>query len=274
MFPPVIDMQIEIQDEPYYSLSYLNAGTKREGQRWDALVFLRGRITGLPEGMPALVAMGDLQGRSDFGDAEETLLGVAVAEMMPEIQEAAGLPSPFDCPVFLAGDFYTVPNAAKRGGTGNVRLVWDVLREVFASVCGVAGNHDTFTDSPGGASPHSRPPRECLDGQVIAMGNLRIGGVSGSVSGRESLTLQKKDEASFLRLLNAVLVEKPDILVLHTPPFVDDRHVGSTMVTDTLVSYGFSGLVLCGHCPWPERVRTVGRATVLNVHEAVVTLTT
>lgn len=265
-------MHVELQSDPYHSLTYLNAGSKREGYRRDTLPFLRGRVTGLPEGFPALVVTADLQGRSDFGDTDETLLGVQVADELPEIQEAAGLPDPFDCPVFLAGDLYTLPNAAKRGGTGNVRLVWQVMSEVFASVAGVAGNHDTFADS--GAGRAARPPSGCLDGNVIEAGNWRIGGVSGSIGhGGSFAGLQKKPGAEFARLLDLVLYQSPDILILHASPFVDERHVGSQMITDRLVSSGFSGLVLCGHCPWPERVQTVGRATVLNVHEAVVTLT-
>ena len=265
-------MQIELQPEPYHTLSYLNAGTKREGCRYDDLPFLRGRITGLPPGPPALVATGDLQGRSDFGDDEETLLGVAVADDLPEIHESAGIPDPSDCCGFLIGDLYTVPNATKRGGTGNVRLVWQVMSETFGSLAGVAGNHDTFSNPAERGS--ARPPRHCLDGSFIDVANWRVGGVSGSIGRPEtSISLKKKAAVDFVRMLGPVLEQKPDILVLHASPFVDERHVGSQLISDCLIDADYSGLVLCGHCPWPQRIQMIGKATVLNVHEAVVTLT-
>lgn len=273
LFQTIASMHIELQPDPYHSLTYLNAGTKRAGYRYDTLNFLQGRIAGLPSGPPALVAMADLQGRSDFGDADETLLGVAIADEIEDIQKSAGLPDPFECPVFLAGDFYTVPNAAKRGGTGNVRLVWQFMTEVFQTVTGVAGNHDTFGDSMRDGAA-ARAPKGCLDGNVIDVGSWRVGGISGSIGHPKTfLSLQKKAGGDYARLLKSVLLAKPDMLILHVPPFVDEQHVGSQMITDCLVASRFSGLVLCGHCPWPERVQTVGRATILNVHEAVITLT-
>ena len=261
-------MIVELESNPYHALSYLNAGPKREGHRYDTLPFLRGRVQGLPSGFRALVAMGDLQGRSDFGVDDETLLGVAVANELAEVQAGAGLPDPAECLGLLAGDFYTVPNASKRGGTGDVRLVWQVMAETFRGLCGVAGNHDTFG---GGKGASSRPPQDCLDGRVMALGALRIGGVSG-IAGGGGFTLQRKEPGKFASMLESVLTERPDILVLHAAPFVDKRHVGSEWVADILRASRYQGLVICGHCHWPERIQQIGQATVLNVHEAVVTL--
>lgn len=261
-------IEIEIDAKPYHALSYLNAGPKRTGYYYDTLPFLRGRVRGLPSGWAALVATGDLQGRSDFGDADETLLGVTVADELPEVQEIAGLPDPTECLGFMAGDFYTVPNASKRGGTGDVRLVWQIMAETFGELCGVAGNHDTFGEGKGASS---RPPQACLDGRVVTLGALRIGGVSG-IDGGGGFGLQRKEPGHYANLLDSVLRERPDILVLHAAPFVDKRHVGSQMIADLLRDSGFAGLVICGHCSWPERIQQIGQATVLNVHEAVVTL--
>ena len=112
---------IELTNTPYYEMPFLNAAAGRKGGAVrERLPFLRGLISGLPSGCPPLVAAGDLQGRSGFGDDPLTLLGCRVAEVLPNIHAEAGLPSPASCIGLLAGDFYTVPNAAKRGGTGDV----------------------------------------------------------------------------------------------------------------------------------------------------------
>jgi Icc-related predicted phosphoesterase len=266
-------MDIVLESDPYYAISYLNAGPGGSGCRNETLPFFRGRVKGLPPSFPALVATADLQGRSDYGEGAETLVGVSVAEVIKEAHSLIGFPSPTDCLACLAGDFYTLPNATKRGGTGNVRLVWAAMSETCRAVCGVAGNHDTFTDSMEASA--ERPPGGCLDGNIIKLGEWRIGGVSGSVGRAESfISLQKKSGEDFAHLLNHVLQRKPDILILHAAPFIDRHHVGSQIVAECLIKSGFPGLVICGHCHWPQRLHKLGEATVLNVHEAVVTLTT
>ena len=73
---------------------------------------------------------------------------------------------PIDCLGLLAGDFYTVPNAKKRSGTGDVRLVWQMLQEAFNDLWSVAGNHDTFQDRNRESHLLARPPPNCLDGKV------------------------------------------------------------------------------------------------------------
>lgn len=48
----------------------------------------------------------------------------------------------------LAGDLYSVPEANKRGGYGDVADVWSAFASRFAWVAGVAGNHDDVSSVP------------------------------------------------------------------------------------------------------------------------------
>jgi hypothetical protein len=167
-------IEVTLLQDAYHEIPFLNAvpGMRGIAVR-ERLPFLRATVSGLPAGTPSLVAAADLQGRMKEGDTGDSLLGCAVADGLPKIQAAAGLPAPGTMVGLLAGDFYSEPNAAKRGGIGDVNEVWLRMRNQFMAVAGVLGNHDLF----GGPSCPSRPPCEFVDGAVRELAGLRIGGV-------------------------------------------------------------------------------------------------
>lgn len=253
-------ISLTLATAPYHALTYLDAAAGGGCVRKE-LPFLRGQVRGLPPGAPALVAMADLQGRTRTGPAPETLVGCAVAAALPAIHTAAGLPAPHACVGLLAGDFYTVPDAARRGGTGDVTAVWQHTAGCFRSRVGVRGNHDLFS---------APPPPECLEGGWVDVAGLRIAGVSGIIGQPTRENRHRADD--FAALLATVIAARPHVLVLHPSPSIDATHRGDDVVRQTLERLDYAGLVITGHLHWPQRVQTVGRATVLNVHEAVVTL--
>ncbi|MEZ6040302.1 MAG: hypothetical protein R3C20_07335 [Planctomycetaceae bacterium] len=73
--------------------------------------------------------------------------------------------------VILAGDFYTVPNLDKRGGSGDVTSVWQAFARQFKWVVGVAGNHDIFGNSEAPAQRISANSHY-LDGQRVMLSGL------------------------------------------------------------------------------------------------------
>jgi hypothetical protein len=90
--------------------------------------------------------------------------------------------------VLLAGDFYSVPDANKRGGYGDVTPVWQAFGERFAWTAGVAGNHD---DVDGAVLLHGV---HILDGDVVELEELRIGGV-GLICGNPDKCGRRDDHA-------------------------------------------------------------------------------
>jgi len=257
---------VELARETYWEMPFLNAASGRSGGPVrERLPFFRGKIR-LPDRVPALVAMGDLQGRTGMGCDARTLLGCGVAAALPSVQFEAGLPDPRRCLGILAGDLYAVPNAAKRGGTGDVTEVWRDLRKCFGSMAGVMGNHDIF----GEAINPQAPPHDCLDGNVVEVGGLRIGGVSGIVGSPGRTNRRGRDE--FVEVLLGVLAESPHIVVMHAAPQADDGAPGEEALSAAIKSMGFEGLIVCGHVQWRSRVQSCGNATILNVDGAVVTL--
>lgn len=170
---------VGIEERPYHELEFLDAasGKKSSGSMRARLPFLRGEVTGLPAGFPAIIATGDLQGRSDFGDADETLLGCDVSDKLPALHHDAGLPNPGECLGLMAGDFFTVPNAAIRGGTGDVTAVWHRMSDVFGQLVGVAGNHDIFGVPGSRQLPFGRASDRSLGSSN--RGHFRRGGKPG-----------------------------------------------------------------------------------------------
>lgn len=254
-------VNLRLEPQPFYLLSFLNAGAGHHaGSYSENLPFYKGTIEGLPAGTPPLMLTADLQGRTDYGDSEETLLGVAIPNELFEIGADFDLPAPDASLALLAGDFYTYPNASKRGGTGHVDAVWEQMEAAFAETFGVAGNHDLFKNKP----------RNLLEGQCRHYGKLRIAGVSGIIG--NPAKPNRLDAREFAARLDNVLSEAPHILLLHAAPDLGDDAPGSVELTQMLIESNFSGLIVCGHVHWEQRVQRLGRATVLNVHEAVVLL--
>lgn len=242
-------------------MSYLNAGAGRRSAPYrEQLPFIRGKTAGLPADCPPLLLTADLQGRTDFGDGEGTLLGCAIPEALGAIEQAHGLPPVQSCLALLAGDFYTDPNACKRGGTGPVDAVWASMEDAFAEVLGVAGNHDSFRHRPGGL----------MDGHCLHLGGLRVAGVSGILGSRNKPNRRTPD--AYRRVLRQALSEDPHILILHSAPHVDEAHPGSPELTKMLTELGFAGLLVCGHVGWKQPLQHIGRCTCVNAHEAVILL--
>lgn len=233
------------------------------------LPFFRGLAEGLPEGCAAVVCASDLQGRVSDG-GELILLGEALADQLGVLAESGLLPPPEALGVILAGDLYTVPGADRRGGTGDVRSVWECMAVAARWVAGVAGNHDDF----GTVRQHRRLTATegvvILDGEVCELGGVRFGGV-GYVVGNPDKPGKRESETQ-LGLLEEVLVDDPDVLVVHEGPHMGRHQSGSPDVSALLEAAGGPRLVICGHNPWRPALAELGESTVLNVHERVVVL--
>lgn len=243
-------MILSIEPKPFRELRYLNAS--RRGRAETArLPFHRGRAE-LPRAWDALVVASDLQGIATPAWGEPAaLLGVSVAREIDAMDLGRVV-------VVLAGDLYSVPEANKRGGFGDVSSVWNAFAEV-GEVIGVAGNHDDVSRVSRGT---------LLDGDVVDVDGVRIGGV-GLIAGNDEKPGRRSEDVQLEKLYDAMLC---DVLVLHEGAHIDDDHEGSVAVRDALEDANMK-LVVSGHRPWAEPLARIGRATqVLNVHERVVVL--
>jgi Icc protein len=179
---------LTVNPQPIVEILFLNAGRGPGGFYADQLPVLDAVVDRLPEGVSTIIATADLQGRERFQDGPngvprllgEALPGRLAAEILPGLaleQEHIG--------VFLAGDLYTVPALDRRGGSGDVRAVWEAFGDEFAWVVGVAGNHDTF-----GADPNAAPrfPRHLhyLDNDRVNIDGCQIAGLGGIIGSRAS----------------------------------------------------------------------------------------
>ena len=200
---------LKIEQEPFEELPFLNAGRGVGSFYEDRLPVFVGSVDRLPQGVDTLVVTADLQGREHLKYQSGPTLRL-VGEWLPKVLRESILPSigqQIDqVGVLLCGDFYTVPNLDKRGGSGNVTSVWNAFANEFSWVVGVAGNHDTF-GIDASKPPKFRSPLHFLDCNSKLIGDIEIAGISGIV-GDPKRPWRKSAEASsasYVRLLRVSL---------------------------------------------------------------------
>lgn len=266
-----------IEMQPLDRIRHLDAGRGGPAVERD-LPVLRGTVNWLPDGLDALVVASDLQGREPRqlgADGPLRLLGCQVAETLERWCREGRLPPAARVGVVLCGDLYAHPELAKRGTHGDVRDVWRSFAARFRWVVGVAGNHDVFGEH---AHRSERRPLEgvarahFLDGAVVDLDGLRIGGVSGVIG--KPTRLFRMTEPDYLAAVERVLEAGVDILALHDgPDFPPLGLLGIPKVREVLERRP-PVLVARGHCYWKEPLVTLeGGSQVLNADSRVVVLT-
>jgi 3',5'-cyclic-AMP phosphodiesterase len=248
----------EVATDLVAELPYINAAPGGRGRTEDSqLPIARASLAGpLADELDALIVCSDLQGVVP-GSAGAQLLGLELAAVLEDLAYKGALPPPPRTGVILAGDLYSVPGADQRGGYGDVADVWAAFADRFAWVAGVAGNHDDIAGVPGlGDTVH------LLDGDVVALDGLRIGGVGGIIG--ESRRPGRRREIDQLRAIREILDGGVDILVLHEGPHGGDRQPGNAAIRDAIEAAGV-GLTICGHSHWHAPLAEHARGQILNV---------
>jgi hypothetical protein len=268
-----------IDAEPFHLVPYLNAG--KSTVEWGKLPLVRGRVTGLPSDLDALVITSDLQFVERLrGGAPGRLMGEALPQVLGDLGDRGAMPRPERSGVILAGDLFALENLEDRGGLGDVGPIWTAFARRFRWVAGVLGNHDELAHE---ADPHAAGIQRThvLDGTVCEVDGLRIGGVSGILQRGERLRSTEKNEADFVRHLENVLLEGVDFLVLHHGPAVSERRGSveiAAAIDQAVEVLGLAPedrlpLIVCGHRHWDEPLGVLGcGGQVLNVEKRVVVL--
>jgi 3',5'-cyclic-AMP phosphodiesterase len=239
---------IEIGDASE-EIVYLNASSRGRAEP-ARLPIVHARVEALE--LDAIIVASDLQGM-----LRHELLGIRVAEHLEPSFD------PERTGVILAGDLYCVPGLTKRGGYGPVVDVWRAFAERFTWVCGVAGNHDDMR----GVGDLDRV--HVLDGDVVELAGLRIGGVGGIISNKQKPG--RRTEGEQLVRLERVLDAGVDVLVMHEGPCGAERQPGNDVVR-MLIDAADVPLVICGHDHWHAPLAERDGGQILNVDTRVVVL--
>jgi Icc protein len=261
----VVQIRISpIDDELVAEVRYLNA-SPRGGTVVARLPVIRAAVGKLGDELDAIVVCSDLQGIVPGRDGQAELLGVAVADVLEELAFDGVIPPVARTGAILAGDLYSVPEANKRGGHGDVADVWSAFAQRYPWVAGVAGNHDDVSSVPAvGDHVH------LLDGNVVELDGIRIGGVGGIIGNPAKKGRRSEDD--FLRLVERATDAGLDILVLHEGPNGGDDQRGNSSIRET-VEAGAVGLTVCGHDHWAVPLAEhAERGQILNVDTRVVVL--
>lgn len=139
---------------------------------------------------------------------------------------------------------------------------------------GTAGNHDTFGDQDEEGVFRADASHHLLDLDVVELGGLTLGGLSGIVGdpGRRN----RRTEDEYLAGLDVLAGHVPmiDVLVLHESPGLPERGLwGNERITDLLRRRRVSALVVCGHSHWRKPLAELGSvAQVLNADARCIVL--
>lgn len=253
----------------------MNAGPGGGPRFLDELAVHRAQVDHLPDHVSAIVVTADLQGRECKAD-EDGVPGRLFGEVLPwmlleEVFPFLGLEDPSRVATFLAGDFYTVPLLDKRGGTGDISSVWQSFNDCFAWGVGVAGNHDLFGKS-WRPTPGLFPNMHYLDGEIVEVAGLRIGGLGGIIG--NPAKPQRREENEYFRALESLLRPRLDVLVMHegSDGLTPDQP-GNAKIRELLEKHP-PHLVIRGHKHWAEPfAQFPSGLQVLNVDARVVILT-
>lgn len=265
---------MNLEERPVLQIPFLNAGRRAGGFYEDILPVHVGRVTQLPDDVDAILVTADLQGRERFEEAAggpprllgEVLPARFAERWLPELD----MPPPDRIGVVLAGDFYTVPNLDRRGGTGDVTAVWRAFADHFAWVIGVAGNHDTFGPQDD-VRPRFGGSMFYLDGDRVRVGGMQFAGVGGIIGNPRRV--HRRSEVDYEGVLTSLLQHQTDVLVTHDGPDVPGQnHQGSTLIREVIQRHP-PGLVIRGHSHWKHPLAVLpGGVPVLNVDARVVLL--
>lgn len=266
---------LDVGTSPFHHIGYTNAALGGRGPAPARLPLYRGVVDALPAALDALVVASDLQGRASRvrdGEIEPRLLGELLAEELAVLSKLGESPEARRTGVVLAGDLYAVPTLATRGGLGDVTPVWRAFAASFRWVVGVAGNHDAFGGATNVAALAAEPGVRALDGEVVELDGLSLGGVSGVVG--KPPRPWRREEAAFVALIEKVLRRKPTILILHEGPSGPDQRRDPRPGVDAVLDRFPRTLTICGHNHWSRPLLALPRGgQALNVDHRVVLLT-
>lgn len=240
-----------LDPEPLHTLAYRTAAPGG-GILNASFPILRGTIDRLPEGCKALIACSDLQGLADTTGADgiptTRLLGEALADELGVLAELGMIPLAAQTSIVLCGDLYVRPALDARGGLGDVRSVWHAFARRFRWVAGVPGNHDAFGSAAERTAFAQTAGVYLLDGASALVDGVRVAGVGGIIGANGKPN--RRDERTFLRELQGLLAERPEVLLLHQGPEVPAMRLTGDPRIRQVLERARDLLVLCGHVHW------------------------
>ena len=258
-----------LEDRPFHVISYLNAA-RGGGTVSERLPFLRGKASGLPLGIDALIVASDLQGVAPVKPRRQNeLLGIRLVQELEDLSRSQKIPELDRVGVVLTGDLYSAPGGDVRGASGDVRLVLEAFSEKVQWVVSVAGNHDRFGTKEEQEALASIKNLSMLDGDICRQGDVLFGGVSYAMGDKNKLGWVSED--IYLTTLELVLEYDPDVLLLHHCPMISQLQRGSPRIREVIENRSPS-LVICGHYHWDKPMAQMAHNQVLNVDARVVVI--
>jgi Icc protein len=234
------------------------------------LPFYRAVVEGLPDGLDAIIAAGDLQGIEQTADGSRSskLLGEVLASEIEVLRVRGLLPSKDRTAVVLTGDLQP------RADEGDVRSVWFALADTCRWIAGVAGNQDTFGIRNSGKDTLFTTDRSelCfLDESTATLDGLKIGGISGTVGTRDGPWI--RTESEFAAVISRLANQDLDLLISHDGPNVAGTALTGWPSIRQALESAQPTILVRGHDFWVSPLAMLNNGTqVLNVDERVIVM--
>src|SRR5262249_40369168 len=123
-----------------------------------------------------------------------------------------------------------------------IASVWRAFAKRFASVAGVAGNHDEVTKVERADRVH------LLDADIVALSSLRVGGV-GLIAGSPTKHGRREEDEQLARIV-LLASEGVDLLILHEGPNGDGNRQDGHPAIRAIIDERATPLTICGHFHW------------------------
>lgn len=245
---------LDVASVPFWEIAYDSAESGGTQQAM-TLPLVQGTVDALPAGVQALLVCSDLQGRTEVGSGAgpPPLLGEALAADLALLAASGEIAEARHIGILLLGDLFADAGATVRGAHGDVGAVWRAFATEFRWVVGVAGNHDLIGQPPVPEQENAH----LLDGRVVTVDGMRIGGISGVIGAAKEGRAWRRDERSFVEAARVKSRANPDILLLHQGPNGSAPGQPGHPAIRAVLERAAPTLTLCGHVHWLTPVATL-----------------
>lgn len=220
-------------------------------------------------GVSHIIAFSDLQGVVRENNTLIPLTIDLLRNVLPLLVMEGKIPPLHQCICLVAGDSFANTNDFRRGTDGFIDdVIEEFIHSDFFATAMVLGNHDLVSEDVN-AQIQSAPNFVLLDGDVMNVAGLNIGGVSGIVG--NPTRPNRNSESMLCKKIASIARQTPDILLLHEGPYLNEEQKGHLAVTKALKKLE-NCLVISGHIHWKNPIAQTTSNHILNVDERVVVM--
>lgn len=133
---------------------------------------------------------------------------------------------------------------------------------------GIGGNHDYFGMEEELQEFKNEDDIYYFDKGTNYIDGIKVSGISGIIG--NPLKVNRISIEEYLEALDSILLDKPDMLLLHQTPEISNCNLKGNAEIGELLQQRNSTLAFCGHIHWDEALIELDNGTqILNIDKRV-----